>query len=128
MLENEPARRYLYMSCILLYINNARGTAVANFFRADIRLSSSRKIVKTNHCLLKEECALRCLIDTDCHSVRLFPVEKGFMSEHLTLEAGFNDPRRAYEHLNGECLTRTFSVSSNMQHSRKILMRLLKVL
>ena len=84
----------------LSYLVKVNGQTSVNFCREDIRLSVSNGISKTVYCSMQEECAYKCLIDSDCGSVLIYKLTEGFLSERLAFVPDVE--RRIYKDLNGK--------------------------
>ena len=103
LLEINVLKFILLVLIIVLNTRYSKCDGKELFHRTDIRLSVFREPQMTNICSSKEECCMRCLSNKNCHSVRLFPLEGGFLAEHLPIAAAADDDKlRVYEDLNGK--------------------------
>ena len=91
---------YASMIFALSYLIKVNCQTSVNFLRKDVRLSVSNGITKTDYCSMQEECAYKCLIDSDCGSVRIYKLTEGFLSERLAFVPDVE--RRIYKDLNGK--------------------------
>ena len=94
--------KYVFVSILLPCLLCVESWNRVNFVRADLRKSRFDDVRSTSYCVLREECITSCLQYQGCHSVRLFPLEKGFFSEYLPEDAHTDRTNYVYEDLNGE--------------------------
>ena len=100
MLKTKSLTVQQLVLCIVSFINCLECIEKVKFYATDIRRSQFGKAVTTGYCLLPEECAIRCLMNDGCRSVRLFPLVQGFLSEYIMEERG-QDNYRMYFDING---------------------------
>ena len=92
----------LRLVILLLMTRCSKSESEELFYRADIRLSKFEEFTSIGYCSSREECTFKCFINTDCYSVRLFPLEGVFFTEHLSIETAPYKNRRVYEDLNSK--------------------------